>query len=212
MNLRYWIAGIVREQGKLLEGQTGRTDFGDRVDIRIDLAAFTDNGHDALLRQKELFGEYLQGTVKADALRLRPIIVTAAQGFISFSDQLFVSSFGHKSMYLIQKYSFIPYFTAALAFKFVWNRRFLSLFKPITPKNNRRDSFLFRRLLIIIRLFRRFQLLQSFQVVNHRLEKLKASLTLPFFGSASQSWDLFLDNFRRSFGIFGALCHTGNQS
>ena len=96
MNPRYWIAGIVREQGKLFEGQTGRTDFGDRVDIRIDLAALTDNGHDALLRQKELLGKDLQGTVEADALRLRPIIVAAAQGFIPFSDQLFISSFGHR--------------------------------------------------------------------------------------------------------------------
>ena len=59
MNPRYWIAGIVREQGKLFEGQAGRTDFGDRVDIRIDLAAFADNGHDALLRQKELLGKDL---------------------------------------------------------------------------------------------------------------------------------------------------------
>lgn len=95
MNPRYWIAGIVREQGKLLESQAGRTDFGDRVDIRIDLAAFTDNSHNALLRQKELLGKDLQGTVEADALRLRPIIVTAAQGFIPFFNQLFVSSFGH---------------------------------------------------------------------------------------------------------------------
>ena len=106
----------------------------------------------------------------------------------------------------------MPYFTAASAFKFVWNRRFLSLFKPISLKNKRRDSFLFRRLLIIIRLFRRFQPLQPFQVVNHRLEKLKTSLTLPFFGSASQSWDLFLDNFRRFFGIFDTLCYAWHKS
>lgn len=64
MNLRYWIAGIVREQGKLFEGQTGRTDFGDRVDIRIDLAAFTYNGHDALLRQKELLGRIFRARSK----------------------------------------------------------------------------------------------------------------------------------------------------
>nr|DAX92101.1 MAG TPA: hypothetical protein [Caudoviricetes sp.] len=78
MNPRYWIAGVIREQGKLLVSQAGRTDFGDGSDIRIDLAAFADNGHDALLRQKKLLRKDLQGTVEADALRLRPIIVAAA--------------------------------------------------------------------------------------------------------------------------------------
>ena len=40
-------------------------------------------------------GTTLSGVIKAQALHLRPVIVTAAQGFITEFYQVLVSSFGH---------------------------------------------------------------------------------------------------------------------
>lgn len=107
----------------------------------------------------------------------------------------------------------MPYFKAVSAFKFVWNRRFLSLFKPITKKISGGTAFCTsRRLIIIIRLFCRFQPLQPFQVVNHRLEKLKASLCTSLGFPAPQPRVLFFYPFGCTFGIFDTLCYAWHKS
>ena len=44
----------------------------------------------------------IMGIIKTQALHLRPVIVTAAQGFITEFYQFFVSSFSHKFRYMLQ--------------------------------------------------------------------------------------------------------------
>ena len=52
--------------------------------------------------KKLLAGQHFQGIIKTQALHLRPVIVTAAQGFITEFYQFFVSSFSHKFRYMLQ--------------------------------------------------------------------------------------------------------------
>ena len=94
-----------REQGKLDGCQAGFLNLWDGLHLQVlQLPALApDNGHDPLLgNEKLLAGQHFQGIIKTQALHLRPVIVTAAQGFITEFYQFFVSSFSHKFRYMLQ--------------------------------------------------------------------------------------------------------------
>lgn len=99
--------GLFSGKERKLDGcQAGLLHLRDGFHFQIlQFPAFApDNGHDTFLgNEKFLLGQHFQGVIKAQALYLRPVIVTAAQGFITEFYQVLVSSFAHNCGILAAK-------------------------------------------------------------------------------------------------------------
>jgi len=94
------------KQLQLLRSETGLLYLRDRlhVDVLQLMAVTADNGHDALLADKELMlGEYAQGIIETKTLFLRPIIVAAAKLLVTLPDEFLISATFRHILFLTHK-------------------------------------------------------------------------------------------------------------
>lgn len=97
------------KQLQLSGGETGLLYLRDRlhVDVLQLMASTADNGHDALLADKELLlGEYAQGIIETKTLLLRPIIVAAAKLLVTLPDEFLISASSRHTLFLTYKGTF----------------------------------------------------------------------------------------------------------
>lgn len=115
------------KQLQLLRGESGFLYLRDRIHVNVlQLMAVTaDNGHDALLADKELLlGEYAQGIIETKTLFLRPIIVAAAKLLVTLHDEFLISSSSRHALFLTAKVRFFAHINEKSAVNLV----FIALF------------------------------------------------------------------------------------